>query len=66
MTGYKTKIGCIIVFLGGVVATLTGIVAEPALDPTMVWGGVTTMGGAFTAWGVNDKAQRYMHNRGIK
>jgi len=65
MTGYKTKIGCIIVFLGGVVAILTGAIAEP-LDPTMVWGGVTTCGGAFAGWGVADKVQRYMVSKGIK
>ncbi len=28
MAGYKTKIGCIITFLGGVVAILTGAIAE--------------------------------------
>lgn len=65
MTGYKTKVGCLIVFLGGLIAVLTGAVAEP-LDPTMVWGGITTIGGAFTGWGVADKAQRYMVSKGIK
>lgn len=65
MTGYKTKVGCLIVFLGGLIAVLTGAVAEP-LDPTMVWGGITTIGGAFAGWGVNDKAQRYLHSKGVK
>jgi len=64
MTGYKTKVGCIIVFLGGVVAVLKGVIAEP-LDPNAIWLGVTAAAGAFTGWGVGDKVQRLLNSRNI-
>jgi len=65
MTGYKTKIGCIIVFLGGVIAVLKGAIAEP-FDPNAIWVGITAIGGAFTGFGAADKAQRYLNSKGIK
>ncbi len=65
MTGYKTKIGCVIAFLGALVTVLTGAIAEP-LAPTMVWGGITAIGVSFAGWGVADKAQRYLRSKGIK
>jgi len=65
MTSYKTKLGCIIVFLGGLVALLKGVIAEP-LDPNAIWIGISVIGGAFTGWGAADKAQRYMVSKGVK
>lgn len=65
MTGYKTKIGCFIVFLGGVVAVLKGVIAEP-IDPNAIWLGVTAAFGAFAGWGVGDKVQRLLTNRNLK
>jgi len=65
MTGYKTKIGCIIVFLVGVVAVLKGVIAEP-FDPAAVWAGITAAFGAFAGWGVGDKVQRLLRSNGLK
>ncbi len=65
MTGYKTKIGCIIVFLGGVTAALAGGIATP-VDPAAVWTGIVVAFGAFAGWGIGDKVQRLLTNKGIK
>jgi len=59
LVGYKTKIGCVITFLGGLVAVLTGAIAEP-FDPVTLWGGVTVCAGSFAGWGLADKGQRIL------
>jgi len=65
MTGYKTKVGCIIVFLGGVVAVLKGVIAEP-VDPNAIWLGASAAAGAFAGWGIGDKVQRLLNSRNIR
>ena len=65
MTGYKTKLGCIVLFLGGVLAVLKGIIVEP-LDPNAIWLGATAAAGAFAGWGVGDKVQRLLDSKNIR
>lgn len=56
-TNWRTRLGCIIVFLGGVVAALKGFIVDP-LDPNAIWLGITAAFGAFAGWGLNQKGER--------
>ena len=58
-TNWRTRIGCIIVFLGGVIAMLKGGIAEP-FDPNAIWIGATAAAGAFAGWELNQKGERIM------
>lgn len=57
MKGWKTWVGAIGVFAGGVVMVASGLVAEP-IDPTAVWQGGTICAGAFAAVGIGHKIEK--------
>jgi len=61
---WRTKTGCVIIFLGGVVAVLKGAIAEP-LDPNAIYVGIMTAGGAFAGWGSVKKVERWMRSKGL-
>jgi len=57
MKGWKTKVGCIGMFCGGIAMAVAGFVGE-TVDPEKIYQGLSVCSVAFATWGVAHKVEK--------